>query len=268
MRKFKTLLIISGVFIIVMGCGNTSSSTETSLSSTNNENNQNAVIEEKRELSSSEESMESYDLSDYWTDLKGVYNETKDIMSNAVKESFSEVKDAYGEIYEEIGINSEAYESLKESYEMLSKEKASLSSYLGETKTYIQDVIQNTKKDVVRELVDTIESPELQTIIEYALVIKDLNNNYSDYSVEKVTPEFKEQMDSFERVIVNLAELGKLDEGSEITRELSAYKGIIDAATDYRTAYTEHDNLSEADREYYDIVMLRIVGMLISMGGE
>ncbi len=203
-------------------------------------------------------------LSDIWGEVKDIYGETAEIYGGSLKESYDEVVAMYKDAFSGLDIYESSIEPLKESYDMLYGEQSSLLGSLDKTKDYLKAIMHETSKEAVQEGISSIENPELKVILEYALVAKDIRTNYSDYSVENVTPEFKEKVDRIEKLAIEILEVHQTDEANDRSLSLSEYKDALDAVADLEHAYTESDILSQADREYFDIVMLRIAGMILA----
>lgn len=251
-KLFKKLIIIFITSILLVGCGENSTALGNVLS-TDSVENENSESEAKHENTDDD----NYGLGSLWGDIKDTYKDAFESTGNDLKESYNEILDAfdYSDIYDD------ALSSLKESYKELYGDQSSLLGTLSDTKEFVKSVIAAQTKDSVRSVVDSIDDTELKTIVQYALVAKDLMTNYSDYSIENVTPEFKEEMDSLEQSVIEIIELERANNDKE-KKSLEQYKDLLDVIANTDTAYTNRDDLSQADREYFDIVMLRVAGML------
>jgi hypothetical protein len=181
------------------------------------------------------------------------------------KKTYQELANEYTEMIAESGIYEDTVALLKESYEMLYEESGHLFDSLQTTREYMNSVISDKKTKAVQEIVNSIDDPDIKAILQYALMAKDLKTNYSDYSIENVSPEFKEKMDRLETYFVELGDVMEEDDNDESLDFLYEYRDLLDATKNLDTVYTEDDDLSTADREYFDIVMLRIAAMIVAM---
>lgn len=271
-RGISSIIMSFIVSMILFGCGSDSEVEElvtesktTSVEQSTESVSQNDSIDPPAGLATEDIHI---GFSGIWGEIKDTYRETAKNYGESLKESYGEVvamcKDAF--------LGSDIYESsvkpLRESYDMLYGEESSLLGSLGKTKDYIKAIMHETSKEALQKGISSIENPELKEIMKYALVAKDIRTNYSDYSVENVTPEFKEKMDRIEKLAIEIIAAYQADDAHDKTLSLSEYKDVLDAAADLEHAYTGSDTLSQADREYFDIVMLRIAGMIIAVQAE
>lgn len=286
MYKRTIIILVLSAAMLLYGCGNSAD-----VSYQEQSNKANAIYYGQKEDQSTDDHNDEIE-SDSTTESKkvGSYNSFKDLFENAkneyrnvakeakeqyrnaasefrtsLKEGYDEMVGNYSEILNETDFQN-TMEEMRESYTSLYGEYKSLVSSLDETKNLLNTILSVEKKNTVQNIVDSVEDAELKKILSYALVIKDLKTSYSDYSVKDVTPEFKESMDSIERTVIELIELNQINENTANKEILSEYRDLIESATNMQFVNSNHDNLSEADREYFDIVMLRIVTMLFAEG--
>jgi hypothetical protein len=259
------LLLITGVF------GRSTSTESYSMDSgyeaeqMDNWDESDHITETEEIVSDSEEAYVDTGYSDIVSDFKDMYTEIAEMFGSDFKKTYQELANEYTEMIAESGIYEDTVALLKESYEMLYEESAPLFDSLQTTREYMNSVISDKKTKAVQEIVNSIDDPDIKAILQYALMAKDLKTNYSDYSIENVSPEFKEKMDRLETYFVELGDVMEEDDNDESLDFLYEYRDLLDATKNLDTVYTEDDDLSTADREYFDIVMLRIAAMIVAM---